>query len=440
MTERIAARATGLWAPLEHREFRRLWAGFIVSHVGDSVQLHAQAWLVTELTQSGLMVGLVTLAQALPRLFFGLFAGVIVDRVDRRRLVLVTQTLAMVQAIVFAALVATHHVTYGRIVVLAVGLGAVDTLNLNARLAMMPALVPPALIGRAVALQALGVNIVQIAGPATTALLIGLAGVTGCFVVNALTFVVLLATLFGATIPSGHGTGEGNMGRELREGLTFVRARPLLWGSITLAYLLGFFGVSLVRLLALFARVVLHTDGPRYAMLAVATGLGAIAASVTVTARAEARHLPRNIVGAAALFSVSIGAVALCRIYLAAFVALVALGFGQMAFRSAITTSIQLETPDRLRGRVVSLLTLDFSLWSLGAVVAGAIADRLTHWHVTSHGLPVAAHSLAWGLSRTLAVFSLVCVLTTALLARTIVRSRLSSANVLVHHPSRREP
>jgi MFS family permease len=423
-----------IFAPLAHRDFAVLWGGFVVSHIGDSVQLHAQAWLVTELTRSGLKVGTVALCQAIPRLLLGLFAGVFVDRFDRRRLLIVTQTLAMLQSVTFAALVLTHHITYGAILVLATLLGIFDTLNLNARVAMMPTLVPRNLIGKAVALQALGVNVVQIAGPAMTAILIGTVGVSGCILVNAATFVILLVALAWLNArPNPANGAKPGMRDELREGFSFVRARPLLWGSIALAYLLGFFGVSIARLLALYARVVLDTDGRGYGFLAASTGVGAILASIFVTARARPTNLPRNIVLSAAGFSIAVGLIGRATEYATALLAVAAMGAGQMAFRSAVTTSIQLETPDRLRGRVVSLLTLDFSLWSLGAVLTGAMSDRLASFHATGHfaasaDAHIPPHALAWGLSVTLAVTSLLCLASTAALARTILRAKLSPA------------
>ena len=426
-----------LLAPLAHRDFALLWGGFVVSHVGDSVQLHAQAWLVTELTRSGLKVGTVALCQALPRLILGLFAGVIVDRIDRRKLLIVTQTLAMLQAVTFAGLVLTHRITYGAILVLAALLGIFDTLNLNARVAMMPTLVPRELIGKAVALQALGVNVVQILGPAMTAILIGTVGVTGCIVVNASTFVILLAALAWMRARPGTVSAKSlGMAKELKEGFAFVRARPLLWASIALAYLLGFFGVSIARLMALYARVVLDTTGRGYGFLVACTGIGAIIASILVTARARPASLPRNIGVSAFFFSVAVGLIGRAHHYVGAMFAVAAMGAGQMAFRSAITTSIQLETPDRLRGRVVSLLTLDFSLWSLGAVLTGALSDRLASFHATGHFAASAdghlsASALAWGLSVTLSITSVLCIVSTAALARTILRARLSSATEL---------
>lgn len=414
-------RAPTVFSPLAHRDFRWLFFGFVVSHVGDSVQLHAQAWLVTELTRSGGRVGLVALAQAIPRLLLGLFAGVAIDRLDRRRVLFVTQTLALAQAVSFFALVRAHAVTYPRIVALAALLGVLDTINLNARVALMPTLVPRALIGKSVALQALGVNLVQIAGPSIAALLIARAGVAGCMAVNALSFLAALVALFVVRPPRHEGASAARSVRDdLREGFSFVRARPLLWAPIALAYLHGFFGVSVVRLGALFARVTVRTDGSGYGMLAAATGLGAVLASVLLTARAKPAQLPRNIVYASLGFSLALALLGRVHAYATVFVAMMLLGFGQMGFRSAVTTTIQLETPDRLRGRVVSLLTLDFSLWSVGALSTGLFVDLLAGARASA--LRVSVESVrAWALGLAFTLLGVVCAVCALALARTIL-------------------
>jgi hypothetical protein len=271
------------------------------------------------------------------------------------------------------------------------------------------------------------------------ALLIGAFGVTGCLMTNAATFLVVLGALVIARPPAiTEQKKSGGFGRELAEGFGFVRARPLLWAAILLAYLHGFFGVSIVRLLALYARVVIGTDARGYGFLATAIGLGAIVASVFVTARATARTLPRNIVGGAAVFALSVGAIAVARSYAVAFATFALMGAAQMAFRSAVTTSIQLETPDRLRGRVVSLLTLDFSLWSVGAIVSGALADRLAYTRATDLLGPIARHlpsaqlpqaAQVWGLSVTFLAMSAVCLLTVFALGGTILRSRVTASD-----------
>lgn len=374
-----AAPADSLWAPLAHRNFRLLWVGFVTSQAGDIIQMLAQAWLVVELTGSAARLGLLAAAQALPRLLLGLFAGVLVDRVDRRRLLLATQSLAALQSGVFLALQLTHRVTYASLLALALALGVLDALNLTARAALMPTLVPRPMIPRAVALQALGVNVTQLVGPSLGGVLLASVGVEGCLVANLVSFSALVVSLLAMRLPAREaGAGDGgSVGDALREGLAYLRAHPALRASIALAYLLGVFGMPLVRLLPLYARVVLDASPRGYGALAAASGVGALLASLLVTARSSRATVPRNIVVSGVLFSVAVIAFGYTRHPLAAAACLVCFGGSQMAFRSAVMTRIQTEVPDRLRGRVVSVLAMDFALWSLGAAALGAAVDAV---------------------------------------------------------------
>ncbi len=408
-----------VFAPLAHRDFAAMWAGFLLSHVGDSVQLHAQAWLVTSMTRTGAGTGAVVVAQAVPRLLLGLFAGVAVDRFDKRKVLVFTQLAALAQTLVFFWLVRSGRITYSLVIALAFSLGVIDTLNLNARITLLPTLVPKPMIARAIALQALGVNVVQISGPSLAGVIIGEWDVAGCLVANAITFGFALASL-AVIRPTTHEIKDSPSVRDaLREGFAFVRARPLLMGGIALAWLHGFFGVSVVRLYALFARSVLHADGRRYGLLAACGGLGAILASVLVTARARASTLRRNIAYASAFFSLAVLSLAAATTYTVAIAVVMALGAGQMAFRSAVSTAIQTETPDRLRGRVMSLLTLDFSLWSFGALAIGALGDGIAH---------AAGLSGPQGLRWAFVAGGVICAICAAVIAPKVLRAKSSDA------------
>lgn len=420
---------TSLWAPLQHRNFRLLWAGFVVSHIGDFIQILAQSWLVVGLTQSATRVAAVSLAQALPRLAIGLFAGVVVDRVDRRRLLLVTQSLAAAQSALFLGLVLAGRVTYAWVLGLSLALGVFDALNLTARQAMLPGLVPREMIPRAVALQALGVNVTQIAGPSLGGLLLGSLGVEGCLAVNVLSFGALIGAVAALRLPpSETNTSPGGVGAALREGFAFIRARPALWASMALLYALGVLGMPVVRLLPLWARVVLDTTGRGYGLLACASGLGALAASVAVTSRAQPARLPRNVVAAGAAFALGVALFSRTGSYAASFAALALVGGAQMAFRSAAVTIVQLKVPDRLRGRVLSVMAMDFALWSVGAVGVGLAVDAFARGHahlgpdVPRSLLP--ASSIAAGLRAVFLVAGVACAAALAALARPLLAAR----------------
>lgn len=402
----------GLWSPLRHKDFAILWVGFVVSHVGDFAQVLAQSWLVVDLTRSAAKVAAVAFAQAVPRFLVTLLAGVLVDRVDRRRLLLITQCLAALQSAVFLALLLAGRVTYPRVLALAFALGFLDALNLTARQTVMPSLVPRALLPRAVALQALGVNVTQIVGPSLGGVLLAAAGVKACLLFNVVTFTVLVGTLLAAKIPSPPPSAGRRVGDDLREGLRYLIERPALYVPLAMAYALGLLAMPVTRLLPLYARAVLGARALGFGALAAAAGLGAIVASVAVTARASAKVLPRNIFYSGVTLSGAVLLFAWSDRVPWAFAALALFGGAQMAFRSAVMTVFQMQVPDRLRGRVISLLGMDFALWSLGGLLVGALGDALA----ARHGGPVEA-ARAWGLHLALSIAGALC-LAAALAAR----------------------
>ncbi len=424
----MSADRASLWEPLQHRNFRLLWVGFVTSQVGDIVQMLAQAWLVVELTHSAALVGRLAAVQAVPRLLLGLFGGVLVDRVDRRRLLLATQSLAALQSAVFLALYLSHRVTYSVLLALAFALGVLDALNLTARAALMPTLVPRPMIPRAVALQALGVNVTQLLGPSLGGVLLGWVHVEGCLVANLVSFSALVLSLLAMKIPPREVPAgpTPSVGDALREGGRYLRAHPGLLWSIVLAYLVGVFGMPLVRLLPLYAKVVLGTSGRGYGLLAAASGVGALCASLLVTARSSAQLVPRNIVASGAVFSAAVVAFAHTRSIPLAAACLLVFGGSQMAFRSAVMTRIQTEVPDQLRGRVVSVLAMDFALWSLGAAALGAAVDAYARAQAS---LPASAPlssvpraAMTAGLTAGLTAAGVVCAVATLASARGVLR------------------
>ena len=413
-----------LWEPIAHRNFRLLWVGFVTSQIGDIIQMLAQAWLVVELTGSAARLGVLAATQALPRLLLGLFAGVLVDRVDRRRLLIATQSLAALQSGVFLALQLTHRITYGSLLALAFALGVLDALNLTARAALMPTLVPREMIPRAIALQALGVNVTQLIGPSLGGVLLVAVHVEGCLVTNLLSFSALVLSLLAMNLSPRAPTvgGDPSVGDALRESMAYLRAHPGLRASIVLAYFTGVFGMPLVRLLPLYSRVVLHTSPRGYGALAAASGVGALLASLLVTARASRRAIPRNIVASGAAFSVAVIAFGYTRSPVVAAACLVAFGGAQMAFRSAVMTRIQTEVPDGLRGRVVSVLAMDFALWSLGAAALGALIDVAARAHAGLDATaPIPPASMTLGLTLGFTLAGMICLVATLASSRRVL-------------------
>jgi MFS family permease len=421
-----------VWSPLRQRSFALLWGGFLVSFLGDSIQLYAMSWLiVTELApRSGLHLGIVTLAFAAPRILLAMVAGTATDRFDRRRVLLVTQVLALLQTAVFLALVVTGTITFAWVVGLTLGLGLVNTLNATARNALVPSLVPRPLLGKAIALQGMSINIVTILGPALAGVLTGLFGVAGCLAINLVTFVVALGTLLAMRVDAAPPRKPSRFIEDVREGLRFIRSRPILWAPVVLVYVLGFFGWPIVRLLPLYASSVLGATAAEFGLLAAAIGVGAIAASLLVTARARPERQIPVLLATASVFVLSVVALTSTSSLLTTAIALAAAGFGQTATRSAVSMVLQLETPDELRGRVLSLQLIDGAMVSLGAILFGAVCDRLA--------LAMAPQSLAGvtdvaalpdavishALLVTLGIMATACVVVLAWLGPVILRAK----------------
>jgi len=336
----------------------------------------AQSWLVFQLTGSAAKLGLCGFCQLLPRLVLGAVGGVIVDRVDRRRLLLVTQTAAMLQSILFWALVVTHRITFGEILALTVALGVADTLNLTARHTLIPALVPPAELQAGIALNSAGMNITQVVGPSLGGVLLGIVGVSGCLALNAVSFLGILGALFAMRWRPRPGQNQRRPVRdELAEGIRYVRGRDALWVPILIAYGVAALAMAYSRLLPVFATDVLHAGVREYGWLLAAPGLGALCASLVVAARGRRSGALRRVYLAVFTLVAGLCLFALSNVLWVSLVALTVVGAAQMVFRTTALASCHEAVEDSHRGRVISIFLLDYGLWSFGTLWLGVLCD-----------------------------------------------------------------
>jgi MFS family permease len=336
----------------------------------------AQSWLVFQLTGSAAKLGLVGFCQLLPRLVLGAVGGVIVDRVDRRRLLLVTQTVAMVQSILFWLLVITHRITFGEIIGLTFVLGIADTLNLTARHTLIPALVPPAELQAGVALNSAGMNLTQVIGPSLGGVLLGLVGVSGCLALNAVSFLAILGALFAMKWRPRPGDRQRrNVTDELAEGLRYVRRREALWVPILVAYGVASLAMAYSRLLPVFATDVLHAGVREYGWLLAAPGLGAMCASLVVAARGRRPGARRRLFLAVGALVTGLCIFAVSHVLYVSLIALTAVGAAQMVFRTTALAPCHEAVEDSHRGRVISIFLLDYGLWSFGTLWLGVLCE-----------------------------------------------------------------
>jgi len=361
---------------LKHRDFRLLFCGTSLSHVGDFVQAMAQSWLVWQMTKSPFLLGVVGFAQALPRLLLGAVGGAIVDRVERRRLLLCTQCLAMAQAFTFWVLVQFGGIEFWHVLVLVLFLGTVNSINQTARHSLINNLVPREDLMNAIALNSSLANLAKIIGPSLGGVLIGVIGIAGCLLVNAISFFAIIVTLVVMEIPPGKAKvdEEAPFWQEVSEGYRFLRSERRLLSVILLTYGIAMVGTPYSRFLPVFATDVLHAGPTTFGLLLAAPGMGAVFTGLGIASLGRLRRRLRFVAMAVMGFSISLMLFSLSRSIYLSMLFLIFVGATNIAFRAVANSIVQMETPPQYLGRMLSLFFMDKGLWSFGTLFIGSVA------------------------------------------------------------------
>ncbi|MGE5215621.1 MAG: MFS transporter [Chloroflexota bacterium] len=363
---------------LRHRNFRLLVIGALLSNAGDFMQNVAQAWLVWHLTRSAFLLGLVGFFDSIPRLFLGALGGALTDRLDRRRLLIVTQSLGMAQAFIYWFAVYFDFIRYWHILFLACFLGIVNTVNQTARQSLVNGLVPKEDLSNAIALHASVFNLSRILGPSIGGLVIALVGIAGCFFVNAVSFLALIATLLLMELPPwSPARREVGLWSEVSEGFGYLRSNSQMFSIIALSYVVALVGAPYVTFVPVFATNVLHVGAGGFGLLMSAPGIGATVAGLWLASVGQASP---NLfwVGALVLgYALFLGLFALSHFFFLSLLLLLAVGFCFIAFRASVNTALQANTPPHLLGRVLSFFFMDRGLWSIGGLILGGVASLI---------------------------------------------------------------
>jgi len=366
---------------MRHRNFRLFFGGQLVSLIGTWMQSVAQAWLVLKLTNSSLMLGVVSFASYMPIVLVALFAGVVVDHVDRRRLILGAQMLLMLSAFALAALTFTGVVRVEYVIILAALNGLVSSFEMPGRQAFVVEMVGREDLPNAIAMNSMIFNGARMVGPAVAGLLIAVIGVTGCFFLNGLSFLAVIWSLLQMDIPRRERRQFGaEMMRQVRLGLQYVwRHRPTFWLLVLVAINSGF-AVQYTVLIPLFARDLLHSGARGYGFLMAAQGLGAVMSAIVMNSRSsEPRALRQNLVFGLFCMTASIAAFGLSYWMWLSLLAQMFIGAGLMSHMVTTNTMLQLFVSDELRGRVMSIYTLSFiGTAPLGSLGVGFIGEHLS--------------------------------------------------------------
>ena len=374
------------------RDFRIFWIGQLISFSGTWMQSTAQGWLVYSLTKSPFYLGLVATAASLPVLFFTLIGGVVADRLMKRKLLVITQTLSMIPALALAVLIDLKMVTVWQIIVFATLLGTVNAFDVPARQSFLIEMVQKGRLLNAIALNSAAFNGARIIGPFIAGITIASIGVAACFYVNTVSFLAAVIALLMIRTRSGEGKGlsarpspksptEGGLTvlfQDLGEGLSFVKGERNVLRILLLVATLSLLGIPFVTLLPVFAEDILKV-GPRgLGVLAGSSGIGALTAALFIAFRGEIERKGRLMVWAGMTFGAALLVFSLSRDYLVSGIILVFAGCGVVSFLAVANSFIQLRTPDVLRGRVMSVYALVFlGIAPLGNVVMGSVAHMV---------------------------------------------------------------
>jgi MFS family permease len=364
---------------LRHRDYRLFWFGQLVSLSGTWMQRVGQAWLVLELTNSPFKLGLIGTLQYTPILVFSFIAGAIADRVRKRRLILWTQTALMCQAFALAALADSGHVQYWHVAVLATLQGLASTLDMPARQSFVTDVVGRSDVMSAITLNSAVFNGARVVGPALAGLLIARYGVAIAFWLNGMSFIaVIIALLLVRTEGVPRPRAGSTMLQEIVDGARYASGTPLIALMLGLILAVSVFVINFNTLVPLFARDVLHEGAHGFGLLMGALGLGAMLGALALALIGPGQPSISVVITAALVVSGGTMALAAVGQFWMAAVMLLVVGCSQIIFTAGCNTTLQITTPDQLRGRIMSLYALVFAGASpFGALLVGYVAEKL---------------------------------------------------------------
>jgi MFS family permease len=364
---------------LRYRNYRLFFAGQLISLIGTWMQMVAQPWLVYRLTGSSILLGSVAFVSQIPVLLLAFVGGAVADRYNRHRVVIATQTAAMVLAFILSALTLTGMVRVWHIFVLSALLGIVNAFDMPGRQAFIVELVEKEDLMNAIALNSSIFNGARVVGPAAAGLLIASIGEGWCFFANGISFVAVIACLLCMKLKSRNVPASGrSSGGELLEGFRYVQSTQSIRAVILFLGIISIAGMPQSVLMPIFADRILHGGARGLGILMGATGLGALAGAMSLAARSGTRGLGKIIAYAGGGFGAALILFSMSRWFWLSVLLLLPAGFCFMVQMAASNTLLQTMVPDRLRGRVMAVHVMTFmGLSPFGSMAAGVIAEHM---------------------------------------------------------------
>ncbi len=365
---------------LRHRNFRLFFIGQSISLIGTWMQRVAVAWLVYQLTGSAFILGVVGFCGQIPVFFLAPFAGVLADRWDRHRLLLLTQTLAMMQAFVFSFLVWSHLIQIWQVILLSVVLGSINGFDVPVRQSFMIEMIEDKKdLGNAIALNSSMFNFARLMGPSMAGMLIALVGQGACFFINGLSYMAVVASLLMMKIARRQATvRKTKIRQELIQGFSYAWDSVPIRSILMMLALISLVGLPYIVLMPIFAKDILHGGPATLGFLMGFAGAGALSAALYLAARKSVLGLGKMMPISACLLGGGLIAFSFSKSLYVSLALMAVAGFGQIVQMATGNTLLQTLVDDDKRGRVMSFYAMAFGgMMPLGSLLAGAMANRI---------------------------------------------------------------
>jgi MFS family permease len=376
----LSDRINTIFRSLKYRNYRLFFGGQSMSLIGTWMQRIAMPWLVYHMTGSALLLGVVSFAGQIPTFLLSPFAGVITDRFNRYKVLLITQIFSLVQAFLLAILVLTATIQMWHIVTLSIILGCINAFDVPSRHSFVIEMVEKKEdLGNAIALNSMMFNGARIIGPSIAGLMLATAGEGICFLINAVSYIFVIASLLMMHVkPRDIPEKENHLLGELKEGLDYTFGFAPIKHLILLLAVVSLMGTSYQVLMPVFAKEVLHGGSQTFGFLMGAAGLGALLGAVFLASRESVLKLGRIIPLAAGLFGTGLIILSFIKIYPITLILMVLTGLGMMLHTASSNTILQTITEDDKRGRVMSFYTMAImGTAPFGSLIAGFLAKTI---------------------------------------------------------------
>ncbi|MFV0592957.1 MAG: MFS transporter [Draconibacterium sp.] len=378
--KRISNSFKTIFRSLKYRNFRLFFSGQSISLIGTWIQRIAMPWLVYDLTNSVVLLGIVGFAGQIPTFLMAPFAGVIVDRKNRYKILIATQILSMIQALILATLVFTEHIQVWHILALSIMLGLINAFDMPSRQSFMIELVEKkGDLGNAIALNSTMVNSARLLGPSIAGVLISIAGEGTCFLINGLSYIVVISTLLFMKVNLNPKLKKSSkVINELKEGFRYTFGFKPVRFVILLLALVSLMGMPFSVLMPVYAKEILHGESHTFGFLMAASGLGALSGALYLASRKNAAGLEKIIPFSAMVFGSGLILLSLSKTFWLASIVMIITGAGMMMVMASSNTVIQTIIDDNKRGRVMSIYSMAFmGTAPFGSLMAGSLAKAI---------------------------------------------------------------